>query len=198
MQAELESFHNAHFGQPSVNHFSTNFLPPHDAWHVEQPGHFHQREVVHEEYEQEDDGLGYYEDGVKRTLTDEQIAMFRHSELEALRRAREAGDSKPATSCGTAASTKMAATNKTRPTESAEPGEVPSEDDIAFETVTVPGKKKKRRRAKARAEPEKPDLRKRTWDLVDTGLESLDYGDEPRDSSSIPRPIQRRHISYED
>lgn len=31
----------------------------------------------------EDDGLGYYDDGVKRTLTDEQIAIFRHSELEA-------------------------------------------------------------------------------------------------------------------
>lgn len=34
----------------------------------------------------EDDGLGYYEDGVKRTLTDEQVEMFRHSEMEALAR----------------------------------------------------------------------------------------------------------------
>lgn len=34
----------------------------------------------------EDDGLGYYEDGVKRTLTDEQIEMFRHTEMELLRR----------------------------------------------------------------------------------------------------------------
>ena len=32
------------------------------------------------------DTLGYYPDGVKRTLTDAQIAMFRHSEIEALRR----------------------------------------------------------------------------------------------------------------
>ena len=30
---------------------------------------------------EEDDGLGYYPDGVKRTLTDEQVAMFRHSEI---------------------------------------------------------------------------------------------------------------------
>ena len=29
----------------------------------------------------EDDGLGYYPDGVKRTLTEEQVAMFRHSEI---------------------------------------------------------------------------------------------------------------------
>lgn len=34
----------------------------------------------------EDDGLGYYDDGVKRTLTDEQIAIFRHSEMEQLKR----------------------------------------------------------------------------------------------------------------
>ncbi|KAL9047847.1 MAG: hypothetical protein Q9162_007931 [Coniocarpon cinnabarinum] len=43
---------------------------------------------------EEDDGLGYYADGVKRTLTDEQIAMFRHTEIQKLlqrqRRKREA------------------------------------------------------------------------------------------------------------
>lgn len=33
-----------------------------------------------------DDGLGWYSDGAKRTLTDEQIAMFRHTELEGLLR----------------------------------------------------------------------------------------------------------------
>lgn len=31
--------------------------------------------------------MGHYEDGVKRTLTDEQIEMFRHSELEQIARA---------------------------------------------------------------------------------------------------------------
>lgn len=34
----------------------------------------------------DDDGLGWYDDGVKRTLTDEQIQMFRHSELQQLLR----------------------------------------------------------------------------------------------------------------
>ena len=38
---------------------------------------------------EEDDGLGYYDDGVKRTLTDQQIEMFRHSEIEQLRREGE-------------------------------------------------------------------------------------------------------------
>ncbi|KAK0259901.1 hypothetical protein LTR91_000513 [Friedmanniomyces endolithicus] len=36
----------------------------------------------------EEDGLGYYADGTKRTLTDEQVAMFRHSEIEHLLRER--------------------------------------------------------------------------------------------------------------
>lgn len=34
------------------------------------------------DFEYDDDGLGYYDDGVKRTLTDEQIELFRHSEIE--------------------------------------------------------------------------------------------------------------------
>lgn len=40
-------------------------------------------------YFEDDDGLGYYPDGVKRTLTDEQIAMFRHSEIYALFRKQQ-------------------------------------------------------------------------------------------------------------
>lgn len=47
-------------------------------------------EVEYEEDEEEDDGLGYYSDGVKRTLTDDQIAMFRHSEIQALIKEKEA------------------------------------------------------------------------------------------------------------
>lgn len=35
-----------------------------------------------------DDGLGWYDDGVKRTLTDEQIEMFRHSEIQQVLRKR--------------------------------------------------------------------------------------------------------------
>ena len=37
----------------------------------------------------EDDDLGYYPDGTKRTLTDEQIAMFRHSEVYSILRERQ-------------------------------------------------------------------------------------------------------------
>jgi len=37
---------------------------------------------------EEDDDLGRYPDGIQRTLTDEQIAMFRHSEIQTLLRER--------------------------------------------------------------------------------------------------------------
>jgi hypothetical protein len=43
----------------------------------------------------------------------------------------------------------------------------------------------------------KPDLRKRTWDKMDTGLESLDY-DEGESSTASTRLMQRRKISYDD
>lgn len=45
--------------------------------------------VQGEGVEDEDDGLGYYHDGVKRTLTDDQIAMFRHSEIYSIVRKRQ-------------------------------------------------------------------------------------------------------------
>lgn len=50
-----------------------------------------------QENDEEDDGLGYYPDGVKRTLTDKQIAFFRSSELrervrESQKRNKELGD----------------------------------------------------------------------------------------------------------
>ncbi|KAJ8112067.1 hypothetical protein OPT61_g5474 [Boeremia exigua] len=38
--------------------------------------------------DEKEDDLGYYEDGTQRTLTDEQIAMFRHSEIQAIIRGR--------------------------------------------------------------------------------------------------------------
>ncbi len=38
---------------------------------------------------EEGDDLGYYPDGTKRTLTDDQIAMFRHSEIYSILRGRQ-------------------------------------------------------------------------------------------------------------
>lgn len=66
----LEQFHSAHFpGQkvPLVQHLPPTTNTPTDT----APG-------------DTDNELGYYEDGVKRTLTDDQIAMFRNSEIQRL------------------------------------------------------------------------------------------------------------------
>ena len=53
-----------------------------------------QQDLVADEDEHEcDDFLGYYPDGTKRTLTDDQIAIFRHSEVQKLiRLVRKAAD----------------------------------------------------------------------------------------------------------
>jgi hypothetical protein len=42
---------------------------------------------VQDEDQEQEHELGYYPDGTKRTLTDDQIAMFRHSEIQQLLRA---------------------------------------------------------------------------------------------------------------
>ena len=70
VQDDLEAFHLKHFGTASKN--------------LNQDSH---PQAQTKEVHQEND-LGYYADGVKRTLTDEQIAMFRHGEIRKLLRER--------------------------------------------------------------------------------------------------------------
>ncbi|KJR83056.1 uncharacterized protein SPSK_04559 [Sporothrix schenckii 1099-18] len=44
----------------------------------------------------------------------------------------------------------------------------------------------------------KPDLRKRTWDVVDTGLGSLDYDGAERGGDAMQSAPQRRRVQYGD
>jgi len=180
----MAAFHEAHFSTIPTDHFQAHFLRPHHP-----PAQEATYDAADEEeyYEEEDDGLGYYPDGVKRTLTDEQIAIFRHSELEALRRERESsGHIKP---------------TATHPEQDA--AHMSEDGEVLSSALSAPAKKsKKRKRGKAKntkaQNGEEPiDLRKRTWDVVDKGLATLDYGEddnEPVGSSAI----QRRRISYDD
>ncbi|KAF2799102.1 hypothetical protein K505DRAFT_346114 [Melanomma pulvis-pyrius CBS 109.77] len=70
---DLRLFHTKHFPHaPAPAYFV------YGAGSVEQPW----------ENEEEDDGLGYYNDGIKRTLTDEQVALFRHTEIQTIIRQR--------------------------------------------------------------------------------------------------------------
>lgn len=146
------AFYEAHFSQGALSSFGSNFLNPTGE---DQP----QDEVWEEEEDDDDDGLGYYEDGVKRTLTDEQIEIFRHSELEELRKQQE----KRASGKGS--------TSADDAMDSSEATSTPS--GVAQSSQNTRMRKKKGKKAVKR-EP-KPDLRKRTWDVVDKGLDSLDY-----------------------
>ena len=111
------------------------------------------------------DDLGYYEDGVKRTLTDEQIEIFRHSEIESLRRAASENPKNLATMRGD-----FKATSGTN--EDAQMQGPDSADDTMLQTSQ---KKRKKKGPKRFTQEPKPDLRKRTWDIVEAGLGSLDY-----------------------
>ncbi|KAM3516337.1 hypothetical protein MY11210_000096 [Beauveria gryllotalpidicola] len=147
---ELAAFHDAHFSSAEVSKFQQEFVWP----NPEAVSNYGKTE----EYWEEEDDLGYYDDGVKRTLTDEQIAIFRHSEVRELERAKEKASKQPHSE-----------------NSAEEPDTCRGQPDAKTANKPRDGKKCKRRRTKqARREP-KPDLRKRTWDVVEAGLDSLDY-----------------------
>ncbi|KAF5027579.1 hypothetical protein F66182_321 [Fusarium sp. NRRL 66182] len=158
---DLSAFHEAHFSLAALASFGSDF--------IDSSGQEHARDdVTNEVWEEEDDGLGYYWDGAKRTLTDEQIEIFRHSELEALRKEQEKrSNTKTVTPPGEAMDL---SDDSPAP---AQAGNVPSALPISFQSNK---KKKKKKKGPKRLRPEpKPDLRKRTWDVVDKGLDSLEY-----------------------
>ncbi|KAH7319324.1 hypothetical protein BKA65DRAFT_99501 [Rhexocercosporidium sp. MPI-PUGE-AT-0058] len=198
-QDDLSSFHATHFSTSSVSHFSEHFLGPVEEAYYE---------------EEADDGLGYYEDGVKRTLTDEQIAIFRHSEIEALlrerRHAAEEKEHQDTYETEEFISVKGDVQIQDPVLEDVEDGELEEESPASTASTPVPSKpeqrmtkkEKKIQRAKQLGffkQHVKPDLRKRTWDKVDTGLGSLDYDeDEGGHNKALMKPAQRRRISYDD
>ncbi|TGZ81879.1 hypothetical protein EX30DRAFT_371080 [Ascodesmis nigricans] len=71
---DLASFHTKHFDLGVSSSASTLAVSSQPA-----PGLY---------AEDGDDDLGYYPDGIKRTLTAEQVAMFRHSEIQRLLKQR--------------------------------------------------------------------------------------------------------------
>jgi hypothetical protein len=212
-QDDLAAFHATHFAAHSVNHFAEQFLGPVEEGYPE---------------DTEENYLGYYEDGAKRTLTDEQIAIFRHSEIQALLRERrhaaeareseeEDGQVQPDVPEGQKLREEDGQAQKNMPEVQVQPeedledgelGEEPEDENINLPSPPpiikngrpVPNKENKSQKAKPKSffkQYVKPDLRKRTWDKVDTGLESLDY-DEGEYNAASARPMQRRKISYDD
>ncbi|KAI1804716.1 hypothetical protein F4811DRAFT_552584 [Daldinia bambusicola] len=223
-QEDISSFYDTHFSFAAVELFDTQFLKPENAQDYNQ---------YYEEYEEcyeEDDGLGYYPDGVKRTLTDEQIAIFRHSEIEALRRAKrrtaklgktsivplQVVEEDDSTSIGDPNPDSIAILLPTIPDEiqeeykgkegdaqdGSEDGEIEEEKPQPTEAEIKRQKKqraRKRKQEQRKFQPEKkPDLRKRTWDVVEAGMDSLYYDDETAQDTTAAPAAQRRRISYDD
>jgi len=134
------------------------------------------------------------------------IAIFRHSEIETLlrdrRHAYEARDitgepvAEPAVEEGEIEEGELGEDGPIIDT----PTPQPSNNHQPSKKMTK--KEKKTRQAKERGffkQNVKPDLRKRTWDKVETGLENLDYDEMESATNSGPsRSSQRRRISYED
>lgn len=230
---ELVAFHATHFSLTSTNHFAAQFLGPVENAYTE--GDYSEAAYYQEDYaEEEDDGLGYYPDGVKRTLTDEQIAIFRHSEIQALLRERkhaeEAQEDKMVEVPDEGALTfpvQKPAHELIRPIigpvmeqPDMEDGELQDDTTEIYAPTpasdTTSGLKKSRKKKKKPSnasasqwdrEPKpkgffkqnvKPDLRKRTWDVVDKGLEQLVYDEMDGEAATRPSTVKRRQISYDD
>lgn len=102
-QEQIEAFRRTHFSPNATTSFFANFLPAdqtgtnffNEGGNAENPyketGSAEVGKLVADTVmgecesgydEEEEDDLGYYPDGVKRTLTDAQIAIFRHTELQ--------------------------------------------------------------------------------------------------------------------
>ncbi|KAI1314289.1 hypothetical protein F5Y03DRAFT_7303 [Xylaria venustula] len=210
-QADIESFHATHFSGNAISLFDSQFLRPDFVNHGDDDRY------CCEEGE-EDDELGYYPDGAKRTLTDEQIAIFRHSELEALRRAeREAPkhetrqpDHTIDRTGGEAVHTPIEDESCLTPSdamddaaEGSEDGEIETEKPVLTKAELKRQKRiraRQKRKENYRFQPEKkPDLRKRTWDIVDAGMDSLHYDDLGlAHGNGSASTAQRKQISYDD
>lgn len=149
------------------------------------------------EDDEDEDGLGYYPDGVKRTLTDEQIDMFRHSETQALRRAQERASKRRSSSPPPPTHVPKEDLEDDRP----EAGELLNDvSNMGIVAAKKKNKKKKKRgsgNGKRHYSPD-PERRKRTWDVVETGLDGLDYGESGQSQAQTSPARQRRRITYDD
>lgn len=150
---EIAAFHHSHFSAKSVATFAAEFLALPSKGDAPQRGYDNDWE--------EDDGLGFYSDGGKRTLTDEQIEIFRHSELRELQKQQENANSSNSTG-----------------NDNAGEAEVNESSTAPIQNTRLHSsrvKKKRRKGGRGVVHEPKPDLRKRTWDVVDAGLDFLDY-----------------------
>ncbi|KAJ6178197.1 hypothetical protein N7519_008658 [Penicillium mononematosum] len=128
-----------------------------------------------------DEDLGYYPDGVKRTLTDEQIRIFRHSEIHALLRERQLQ----------ADEAQYQARMQSSPDDGSEGPSAPEKRPLDAEPQTQGGDRKRshsRKGSRKHIPEDKPS-------------KLLDYGDDSDQTQTARPPVShqgRRIISYDD
>ncbi|KAL2888990.1 hypothetical protein HOO65_030491 [Ceratocystis lukuohia] len=179
---DLKRFHDDFFSPASLAAFGANFFPAKlqtgdISARTSNTNTQNEDECTNPGDDYED--LGCYPDGNQRTLTDEQVYMFRQSELkEMLKNWQKRKAIAEKNSVEVVFSVSDPRQDKQESKASIKTSDLPDADeDISDASTPSWGKKRKKTKNSAlglRKEP-KPDLRKRTWDVVDTGLDSLEY-----------------------
>ena len=196
-----------------------------DDLHVFRTRHFQDVPEHHSSYdfdEEEDDGLGYYPDGVKRTLTDDQVAMFRHSEIYAILRERlvrkeNADADQDEVHSSSSKSTPAAAAEGRAELKEGIEGDSDDEEEYArflemeqkeMQAEAARRNKRKRSIADGNDERERPPTMRRIAREMDEATADdtvLDYGEEDAPdgtASSRPQDLDkmngRKKVSYED
>ncbi|KAL5621301.1 hypothetical protein BROUX41_006771 [Berkeleyomyces rouxiae] len=183
--SELKQFHDELFSPASVAAFGADFVPPKPQM-GDISTHSYENDDEYAAMDEDHDDLGYYPDGTQRTLTDEQVRIFRQSELKEMlknwqkrKATAEIHGVEPVFSVSDPARDKKSA-KASVPVSAVDAGDGANDDGETSDSAATPSdQSKKRKKIKTgasgpRKEP-KPDLRKRTWDVVDTGLDSLEY-----------------------
>ncbi|KAI9894931.1 MAG: hypothetical protein M1814_000151 [Vezdaea aestivalis] len=170
---DLFQFHQAHFAPSNVCNFSEHFTSDSETAFT----------TANSALEAELYPLGFYDDGQQRTLTDEQIAIFRHSEIQSLLREQRLRDEQRETEIPIFSSAKSNVSKNGD-------GEDDEDDMIEYEEFL--------RR-------EQEDFRKARRDYDSTAnqesqIDPLNYGEvSPQvQLAPVPAPTERRLVSYAD
>jgi len=189
-QNDLLVFHTRVYGKPFTgnlpapeNDGSSSFVPD-------------------EDYAEDDDGLGYYDEGAKRTLTDDQIAMFRHSEIQSILRTRRQTREKTISEYEDVPRSKdmengdWGVEEAEGNHERVEEGEVSDEDDEEEYARFLEAERKEmelaasRQNKKGQGQNSRGTISTRRtvreMDAVVSTNDALDYGDEADDTTATP------------
>lgn len=144
--------------------------------------------------------MGYYLDGVKRTLTDDQIAMFRHSEIYALIRQRQVRKENKEAEFGVEATS----ATESKVTSTHEPKDLivdkgDSEDEEAYlrflETEKRKAEPTNARNKRIKTKPDAHTHRRiaRELDIVAVDEQMLDYDEGPSKPTEASKTDSQRH-----